>query len=371
MNRHLVKWVLMFVCVLCMGSSPVMAERIKDIATISGVRDNQLVGYGLVVGLDGTGDKIGQTAFTEQAFKNMLEKFGVVLPAGSSFNSKNIAAVMIHGTLHPFARPGQTIDVTVSSVGNASGLRGGTLLLTPLKGLDGQVYAIAQGNLVASGVGASGADGSSVTVNVPSVGKIPNGATVERAAPNTFATSENLVFMLRRPDFTTANRLVKAVNNLLGAGVARALDAGTIEVDAPTDPDRRVNFLSVVENLVVKQAEGSAKVIFNSRTGTIVIGQFVRVDPAAVTHGNLTVTIAENQDVSQADPFAGGETLVTNTSDVEIGEENNSMFVFKAGVSLDEIVEAVNRVGASPNDLMAILQALKEVGALKAELVVI
>ena len=363
---------LLITIVVSLFSTASLAERIKDIATISGVRDNQLVGYGLVVGLDGTGDKIGQTAFTEQAFRNMLEKFGVVLPPGSNLKSKNIAAVMIHGSLPPFARPGHSIDVTVSSVGNASSLRGGTLLLTPMKGLDGQTYAMAQGNLVVSGVGASGSDGSSVTVNVPSVGNIPNGASVERAAPNTFATSEDLVFMLRRPDFTTANRMASAVNDLLGAGVARALDAGTVEVDAPTDPARRVNFLSVVENLEVKQAEGTAEVIFNSRTGTIVIGQFVRVDPAAVTHGNLTVTISEDQEVSQPGPFSrAGETAITQTSEVEISEENNSMFVFRAGVSLDEIVDAVNKVGASPNDLMAILQALKAVGALKAELVVI
>lgn len=347
------------------------AERLKDIASIAGVRSNQLIGYGLVVGLDGTGDQTSQTPFTSQTFNNMLTQFGITVPPGTRIQTKNVAAVAIHADLPPFARPGQTIDITVSSLGNAKSLRGGSLLMAPLKGIDGQVYAIAQGNLVVGGFGAEGADGSRITVNVPSVGRIPGGATVERAVTSPFASGDSLTFNLHRPDFTTAKRVVDQINDTFGPGVAQALDGGSIRVRAPLDPNQRVDYLSMVENLQVEQGNAAAKVIINSRTGTIVIGQDVRVKPAAVTHGGLTVTISENLQVSQPEPFSNGATVVTPSSQINIEEGDSRMFVFNPGVSLDEIVRAVNQVGAAPGDLMAILEALKQAGALNADLVII
>ncbi|PAU87922.1 flagellar biosynthesis protein FlgI [Pseudomonas sp. WN033] len=362
---------LLSLCLILL-SPLVHAERLKDIASIAGVRTNQLIGYGLVVGLDGSGDQTSQTPFTVQTFNNMLTQFGITVPPGTRIQMKNVAAVAIHADLPPFARPGQTIDITVSSIGNAKSLRGGSLLMTPLKGIDGQVYAIAQGNLVVGGFGAEGADGSRITVNVPSVGRIPGGATVERAVASPFASSDHLVFNLNRPDFTTAKRVVDQINNTFGPDVAQALDAGAIKVRAPLDPNHRVDYLSMVENLRIEQGNAAAKVIINSRTGTIVIGQDVRVQPAAVTHGGLTVTISENLQVSQPGaPFAGGQTVVTPSSQIDIEEGDGRMFVFNPGVSLDEIVRAVNQVGAAPGDLMAILEALRQAGALNADLVVI
>lgn len=350
-------------------SSQVQADRLKDISSVAGVRSNQLIGYGLVVGLDGTGDK---TPFTKQTFRNMMAQFGVIIPPNVDPKSKNVAAVSIHAELSPFAKPGQTMDVTVSSLGDAKSLRGGTLLVSPLKGLDNQVYAIAQGNLVVGGFGAEGSDGSRITVNVPSVGRIPGGATVERSVPSAFAHGDTLTFNLNSPDFTTAKRVSDKINHLLGAGTALAMDATSIQVTAPRDVGQRVTFLSVLENIQVEPAEATAKVIINSRTGTIVIGKHVQVTPAAITHGSLTVTITEDFDVSQPGAFAdGGATVVTPQSGIEIEEEANRMFVFDPGVSLDEIVQAVNQVGAAPGDLMAILEALKQAGALKAEIVVI
>lgn len=347
------------------------AERLKDIASIAGVRANQLIGYGLVVGLDGTGDQTSQTPFTAQAFNNMLTQFGITIPEGTRIQTKNVAAVAIHADLPPFARPGQAIDITVSSLGNAKSLRGGSLLMSPLKGIDGQVYAIAQGNLVVGGFGAEGADGSRITVNVPSVGRIPGGATVERAVTSPFTSGDSLTFNLNRPDFTTAKRVVDQINDTFGPGVAQALDGGSIRVRAPLDPNQRVDYLSMVENLEVEQGNAAAKIVINSRTGTIVIGQDVRVKPAAVTHGGLTVTITENPQVSQPEPFSNGATVVTPSSQILIEEGDSRMFVFNPGVSLDEIVRAVNQVGAAPGDLMAILEALKQAGALNADLVII
>jgi flagellar P-ring protein precursor FlgI len=348
--------------------TPAQAERIKDIASVAGVRSNQLVGYGLVVGMDGTGDK---TSFTSQTFRNMLNNFGVAIPADVDPKSKNIAAVAIHAELPPFAKPGQTIDITVSTIGDAKSLRGGSLLMAPLKGADGQVYAIAQGNLVVSGFGAQGADGSRLSVNVPSVGRIPNGATVERAVPNAFTQGDSLVLNLNHPDFTTARRTAEQINGLLGPDVAQALDATSIRVRAPRDPSQRVSFLSVLENLNVEPAEETARVVINSRTGTIVIGENVRVSPVAITHGGLTVAITEALDVNQPNALAGGDTVITPRSGIEVDEGSGHMFEFRPGSSLSEIVEAVNQVGAAPGDLMAILEALKQAGALKAELVVI
>lgn len=347
------------------------ADRIKDLADIQGVRDNQLIGYGLVVGLDGTGDKANSTHFTTQTFRNMMEQFGIRVPQGVDPKLKNVAAVSVHATLPPFSKPGQKIDITASSIGDAASLRGGSLLMTPLRGADGQVYAVAQGDLVVGGFGAQGNDGSKITVNVPSVGRIPNGATVELAAPNPFLKMDVLTFNLRTPDFTTAKRVSEQINRLLGPGVARSMDATSIVVASPKDPSQRVTFLSVLENLEVEPAEPSAKIIINSRTGTIVIGKNVRVSPAAVSHGSLTVTITEDQLVVQPDAFAGGDTTVTPETEIDILQENSRMFMFEPGVSLDEIVRAVNRVGAAPGDLMAILEALKQAGALRAELVVI
>lgn len=352
-------------------SSVAAAERLKDIANLAGVRSNQLVGYGLVVGLDGTGDQTTQTPFTTQSFMSMLKQFGVTLPPGMTFQLKNVAAVAIQAELPAFAKPGQPIDVTVSSIGNAKSLRGGTLLMSPLKGVDGNVYAIAQGSLVVGGKGASGKDGSTVQIGVLSTGRIPNGAMVERAVETAFTQDASLVFNLRRPDFTTAKHVVDQINSLLGSEVASALDAGSIHVTAPRDMSQRVTYMSVLENLEIEVAEAPAKVILNSRTGTIVVGANVRVAPVAITHGALSVTVKESSDVSQPGAFSGGQTAVTPQSNISITEETNPMFVFNPGVTLDDIVRAVNEVGASPTDLMAILEALKQAGALRADLVVI
>jgi flagellar P-ring protein precursor FlgI len=362
----------MLLCLCLILAAPLaQAERLKDIASVAGVRTNQLIGYGLVVGLVGSGDQTSQTPFTVQTFNNMLTEFGITVPPGTRIQTKNVAAVAIHAELPAFSRPGQTIDITVSSIGNAKSLRGGSLLMTPLKGIDGQVYAIAQGNLVVGGFGAEGADGSRITVNVPSVGRIPAGATVERAVTSPFASGEHLVFNLNRPDFTTAKRVVDQINSTFGPGVAQAQDAGSITVRAPLDPNQRVDYMSMVENLEVQQGNASAKIVINSRTGTIVIGQNVLVQPAAVTHGGLTVTISENIQVSQPSAFTAGQTAITPSSQINIEEGDSRMFVFNPGVSLDEIVRAVNQVGAAPGDLMAILEALKQAGALNAELVII
>lgn len=353
---------------LPMVMSTAYAERIKDISTIAGVRSNQLIGYGLVVGLDGSGDK---APFTTQTFKNMMAEFGITIPNGVDPKLKNVAAVAITAEMPAFSKPGQRLDITVSSLGNAKSLRGGALLFAPLKGADGQVYAIAQGNLVVGGFGVQGNDGSKITVNVPSVGRIPNGATVERAIPNAFGHGDSLVLNLDQPNFTTARHIIDTLNDLLGPGTAEALDATSIRVSAPRDLSQRVSFLSVIENMEVAMGEARAKVIINSRTGTIVMGQHVKIEPVAVTHGSLTVTVQENLEVVQPNALADGETAVVPKTDITAEEENNRMFKFGPGVSLDEIVRAVNEVGAAPGDLMAILEALKQAGALKAELVVI
>ena len=347
------------------------AERIKDLAAIAGVRSNQLVGYGIVVGLDGTGDQTTQAPFTVQSMKSMLAQFGVAVPPNVNPQLKNVAAVSIHADLPPFAKPGQKIDITVSSIGNSKSLRGGSLLMTPLKGADGQVYAIAQGNLVVGGFGAGGSDGSKITVNIPSVGRIPGGASVERPAPTSFGGEDNLVLNLFSPDFTTAHRLASAINDKIGMGAAQPLDGSSVMVYAPRDPAQRVAYMAMLENLTLEPGEQAARVIVNSRTGTVVIGRYVRVTTAAVTHGSLTVTITEAPVVSQPAPLAGGNTVVVPNADVQIEEERNKMFLFEPGISLGEIVQAVNNVGASPGDLVAILEALKEAGALRAELVVI
>ncbi len=345
------------------------AERIKDIAQVAGVRSNQLVGYGLVVGLDGSGD--GAAAFTSQSLKSMLNRLGVIMPTDVNLQSKNVAAVAIHAELQAFSKPGQRLDITVSSIGDAKSLRGGSLLMTPLKGVDGNVYAIAQGNVVVSGFGVEGIDGSRISVNVPSVGRIPNGASIERVVETPFGDKNELTLNLRQPDFTTSNEVARVINATIGPGTAYSIDAGSVNVNAPLDLAQRVAFIALLENIDVIPGEAPARVIINSRTGTVVIGQHVRVMPAAVAHGSLTVTITNRQDVNQPAPFAGGEAVVVPAADIKVEEKNSRMFKFDPGVTLDEIVKAVNQVGAAPGDLVAILEALKEAGALRAQLLVI
>ena len=356
---------------LVLSASPSRAERVKDLASVSGVRTNQLVGYGLVVGLDGTGDQTSQAPFTIQSIKNMLAQFGVTVPPESNPQIKNVAAVTVHAELPPFSKPGQTIDVSVSSIGNAGSLRGGTLLLAPLRGADGEVYAMAQGSLIVSGFGVSGRDGSRIAVNVPSGGRIPGGATVEREVRSSFATAPAVTLNLNSPDFTTATRLAEGINRVLGAGTAAAIDAVSVQVLAPADPSQRIAYVSTLEQLEIQPGEAPARVIINSRTGTVVIGSNVRVLPAAVSHGSLSVTITERTDVSQPNAFGAGQTVEVPRSEIEIDQPKARMFKFEAGVNLDAIVDAVNRVGAAPGDLVAILEALKQAGALRAELIVI
>lgn len=349
----------------------VQAERIKDLASIAGVRDNPLLGYGLVVGLDGTGDQTSQVTFTEQSLRSMLNQYGVTVPPSVPLQPKNVAAVSIHAVLPPFAKPGQTIDVTVSSLGNSKSLRGGTLLMSPLRGANGEVYAVAQGNLAVGGLGVAGADGSSIAINVPSVGRIPNGASVERTVPNPFADTKQIVFNLHEPDFTTARRMVDVINESLGTTEAHALDAVSIAVRAPMDTSKRVGFVGYLEELEVEPGQTAGKIIVNSRTGTIVIGNNVTVGPAAVTHGSLTVTIDEDVLVSQPDALTLGETVEVPDTEIEVTEESSRMFELERGTTLSEIVKAINSVGAAPGDLVAILEALKQAGALRAQLIII
>ena len=358
------------ILLLALATSAAWAERIKDLATVAGVRSNQLVGYGLVVGLTGTGDQTTQTPFTVKSLKSMLSNLGVTVPPEVNLQLKNVAAVSLQAELPPFAKPGQTIDVTVSSIGNAKSLRGGSLLMAPLKGADGAVYAIAQGNVVVGGLGAE-AGGSKIVVNVPSAGRIPNGATVERQVPDNFGKEGPIVLNLRQADFTTAERVVEAINKAFGGDVAQAVDASSVQVHGPADRNQRVSLIAVLENIEVVPAQTAAKVVVNSRTGTVVIGQNVKVGPAAVSHGNMTVTITANPSVSQPAPLSGGQTVVVPNADISVNQEKKPMFLFDPGVALDDIVRAVNQVGASPSDLVAILEALKAAGALKAELIVI
>lgn len=358
-------------CVYLILVGSAQAQRIKDLASVAGVRSNQLVGYGLVVGLQGTGDQTSQTPFTVQSFKSMLKQYGIVLPADLNPQLKNVAAVSLHADLPAFSKPGQRIDITVSSLGNAKSLRGGSLLMSPLKGADGQVYAVAQGNLIVSGFGVAGSDGSSVTVNQTSVGRIPGGAIVEREVPNPFDKMDKLVLNLNRGDFTTAKRVVQAINQVLGPDSAQALDSVSIQVLTPPTTTQKVAFVSFLESIEVQPDQASARVIVNSRTGTVVISSNVRVRAAAVSHGSLTVTIEENLEVSQPNPLARGTTAVVPRSQINVNQGDKRMFLFTPGVSLDDLVRAVNDVGAAPGDLVAILEALKQAGSLTAELIVI
>ncbi|MBI5937263.1 MAG: flagellar basal body P-ring protein FlgI [Betaproteobacteria bacterium] len=346
------------------------AERIKDIASIAGVRDNQLVGYGLVVGLDGTGDQTTSTPFTVQSLASMLGQLGVSLPAGISLQLKNVAAVMVTGSLPPFAKPGQAIDVTVSSMGNAKSLRGGTLLMTPLKGADGQAYAIAQGNLLVGGAGAS-AGGSSQQINHLLAGRIPAGATVERAVQSALGQGDSIALELKESDFTTASRVTDAVDRVFGRGSAQALDGRVVQVKAPLEPNKRVAFLSQLENIQLNPGLASPKVILNARTGSVVMNQLVALDKCAVAHGNLAVTITAEPQVSQPGALSGGQTVVTQKADIQIKSDKGEMVVMPAAATLGDVVKALNAVGATPQDLLAILQAMKAAGALKAELEII
>jgi len=373
MRRHLnqLLHVLGAMLVLTAIATAARAERVKDLASVQGVRTNQLVGYGLVVGLDGTGDQTSQTPFTLQSIKNMLIRYGVTIPPGTNPQLKNVAAVTVHADLPPFAKPGQMIDVTVSSIGNAGSLRGGSLIMTPLRGADGQVYAMAQGSLVVGGFGVAGKDGSRIAVNVPSAGRVPNGATVEREVPTGFDATPFVMLNLHTPDFTTAARLVEGINKLLGDSTAQAMDGVSVKVAAPADANQRIAYLSTLEQIEIEPGDAPARVIVNSRTGTVVIGSRVRVMPAAVAHGSLSVTITERASVSQPYEFSRGETVVVPESTVSVDQPQARMFVFDAGVDLNDIVRAVNQVGAAPGDVVAILEALKESGALRAELIVI
>ena len=353
---------------ICAGSA--RAERIKDLASVQGVRMNQLIGYGLVVGLDGSGDQTTQTPFTVQSLTNMLGQLGVNLPAGTSLQLKNVAAVMITAQLPPFSQPGQTIDVTVSSMGNAKSLRGGMLLLSPLKGADGQVYAMAQGNVLVCGVGASTAGGSSVQINHLSVGRITAGATIERAVATQLGQDGFIYLGLNTTDFTTTRRVVDGINKAFGEGTANALDARMIQVAAPMERDRRVEFLSRVEELDVTPAESPAKVIINARTGSVIMNNRVTIDTCAIAHGNLSVVITSEPIISQPGPLSGGSTVQANREQIEIRQDKGGLTMVR-GANLADVVKALNSIGATPQDLLAILQAMKAAGALRAELEII
>lgn len=365
---HLSSVACLLLSVFC---SAAYADRIKDVASIQGVRDNQLIGYGLVVGLDGSGDMTTQTPFTVQSIISMLSQMGVNMPQsiGTSLQLKNVAAVMVTASLPPFSRPGQTIDVTASSIGNAKSLSGGTLLMTPMKGADGKVYAMAQGNVLVGGAGAS-SGGSSVQVNHLSVGRVPAGATVERAVASLLGQGDYIHLELNTNDFTTASRVVGVINAQIGEGTAVAQDGRMIEVKAPQG-NELVAFISRVENLQIDQAQGAAKVIINARTGSVVMNQAVTLDPCAVAHGNLTVVINTDSAVSQPNAFSQGQTVVTDKSTIDIKSDKGGLVQLPKGASLTDVVKALNAIGATPQDLLAILQAMKSAGALHAELEVI
>ena len=361
----------------CAGTAH--AERLKDLVQIQGVRDNPLIGYGLVVGLDGTGDQTTQTPFTTQTLTNMLANLGISLNNGqpngggsaSNMQLKNVAAVMVTATLPPFERPGEAIDVTVSSLGNAKSLRGGTLLLTPLKGADGQVYALAQGNVAVGGAGAS-ANGSKVQINQLAAGRIPSGAIVERAVPTQVAQAGGTMQMeLKEMDYDTTQRIVAAVNNAFGDGTALPLDGRTIQLRAPVDPSQQVAFMAQLENLDVRPAQAAAKVILNSRTGSIVMNQMVTLQSCAVAHGNLSVVVNTQTAVSQPNAFSNGTTVATQQSQIQLKQDNGSLKLVTAGANLADVVKALNALGATPADLMSILQAMKSAGALRADLEII
>lgn len=355
---------------LMLAALPAQAARIKEVASVAGVRSNPLTGYGLVVGLDGTGDQTTQSPFTGQSLAAMLQQFGVVLPPGVTMQPRNIAAVMVTTQLPAFAQPGQPLDVVVSSMGNAKSLRGGTLIATPLRGADGQVYALAQGNLVVGGAGAS-AGGSKVQINHLSAGRIPGGATVERSVPTALQMGDSIQLDLNAADFNTARAVAAAINRAKGAGTAQALDGRVVRVRAPSNPDERVSFLADMENLPLELATPAARVVINARTGSVVMNQAVTLAPCAVAHGNLSVTISSTPVVSQPNALSGGQTVVAEKTDISVKQEPGALINMPAGTKLSDVVKALNAMGATPQDLLAILQAMKSAGALTAELEVI
>jgi len=372
--------ITLFALVLMLGlNSSAWANRIKDLASVAAGRTNQLIGYGLVVGLQGTGDG-ADVSFTAQSMKSMLSRMGVSLDGPLSdyerggsegkIDIKNVAAVMVTAELPPFAKPGQRIDVNVSAIGKASNLRGGNLLLTSLRGVDGEVYGIAQGALTATGIDANAA-GSKVNIGVPTSARVPNGATVERMVETPFESSDHVVLNVRESDFTTTTAIVNAVNKNFGEGTARAIDGMSLAIKAPSDMSQRVAFMSMVENLDVVPGEPPARVVINSRTGTVVISRNVRVTAAAVAHGTISVAIAATNEVSQPNPLSQGQTAPVQNAEIAVTEPKNPMFLFQPGVDLRQIVDAVNQVGATPSALIAILEALKTTGSLRAELIII
>ena len=355
---------------LLMLPAAVRAVPLMDLVDVEGIRENQLIGYGLVVGLDGTGDK-NQVKFTSQSVTNLIQQFGVNLPPNVDPKLKNVAAVTVTASVPPSYGPGQTIDVTVSSLGDAKSLRGGQLLLTPLRGVDGEVYALTQGNLVVGGLKAEGNSGSSVAINSATTGRVPNGATIERSIDSDFADRPEVMLNLRNPGFQTVTNIVRAINDQIGGNVASALNATKVSVRAPVTSTQRMSFMALLEMIDVDEGRERPKVVFNSRTGTVVMGEGVRVKAAAVAHGNLTVTISETPQVSQPAPFSEGQTAVVPRSQVEVAQDRNAMFKWPDGASLDSIINTVNSLGATPDDVMSILQALERAGALNAELIVI
>lgn len=350
-------------------AAPAHADRIKDIGNFQGVRPNQLIGYGIVVGLAGTGDD--SLDYSTQGMKGVVSRFGLTLPPGVNPALKNAAAVLVTADLPAFAKPGQVLDITVSAIGKAKSLRGGTLVLTPLRGADNEIYAMAQGNLAVGGLGVSGSDGSQVSVNVPSAGRIPGGATVERAVVTGFDTAPHLTFNLGEADLTTALRVADGINHAFGDHRARAMDAVSIAIDAPAGAESRILMMGLIENIEIKPADAPAKVIVNARTGTVVINGAVRISPAAIAHGKLTVSVQESPRIVQPAPFSNGQTAVEPSSAIKIDEEKKPVINFKGGASLADIVKAMNAIGASPADMVAILEALKQAGAMKADLVVL
>ena len=370
------KIILLIVMFTMSLSGPIKADRLKDMVSFAGIRANQLLGYGIVVGLDGTGDS--SLNLTLQSMQSTISQFGLVVATGD-LSAKNSAAVMITADLNPFVKIGQQIGITVSSMGKAKSLRGGTLLMTPLKGADGKTYAIAQGNLAVGGFGVEGADGSSMSVNIPTVGTIANGATVERMVETPFINSKNFVMNLHLGDFTTANRITEEINKVFGPDVAKSLDKTSISVRAPSDPAQKVSFMSLLENLEVDPASPVAKVVINARTGTVVIGGDVRVTPAAVSHGSLTVKVNEDTNTTPGQSLYDDEGNITTTTDattdadtdIEAGADKASAFVFDTGTSLSDIVDAINAIGTTSADLVAILEALRAAGALRAQMIII
>jgi len=365
--QRLLGW---FFLSLALLGATAQAARIKEVASVQGVRSNPLVGYGLVVGLDGTGDQTTQTPFTGQSLTAMLQQFGVILPQGVTMQPRNIAAVMVTTSLPPFAQTGQQLDVVVSSIGNAKSLRGGTLIATPLRGTDGQIYAMAQGNLIIGGAGAS-AGGSKVQINHLSAGRVPAGALVERSVPTALQSGDSIQFDLNAADFNTARTLAKTINKAKGEGVAQALDGRSVRVKVPADPDQRVSFLADLEDLPLDLSSPAARVVINARTGSVVMNQAVTLAACAIAHGNLSVTISSTPQVSQPGPLSGGQTTVTEKTDISIKQEPGALIQLPTTAKLADVVKALNALGATPQDLLAILQAMKSAGAITAELEVI